>query len=371
MSTRGRILVLDDHPRNVAILTRLLAKDHVVTTAATGEEALTVAEGFRPDVALLDIMLPGIDGYEVCRRLRAMPSTAHCKILMVSAKGLPTERLAGYEAGADDYVVKPFDPDELMAKIRVYLRLKSVEEVERLKSDVLQLFNHETRTPLATILAPLEMLLADEGLSPAQRAFVAMAEDSARRMHEMVEKIAFLGRLHAGSVESEPDRQELAALVHTAIIAVKPFADSVGVTMACDLSAGVLVNVDATLFHRALTAILDNAARHGACPGTVEVRGGVNEGHAWLTVTDHGPGIPEGHLPRVFDGFVMPDVDHHSSGHGLGLATARAIVRRDGGHLSARNAPDGGAVFTLRFPLAEPSAAAAAPQAGAGDRAHA
>src|SRR6185295_16004766 len=136
-----RILGVDDNPRNLDILRRTLAPEFAMATAASGEEALEVAVRLRPDLILLDIMMPGIDGYETCRRIRAIPALANTKIIMVSAKALTTERLEGYAAGANDYVVKPFDQDELMAKVRVYLKLKSVEEVDRMKSDLLDLMN--------------------------------------------------------------------------------------------------------------------------------------------------------------------------------------------------------------------------------------
>lgn len=359
MDPRSRILVVDDHWRNVAILLKLFGRDHRVATATGGEEALRIAPRFAPDLALLDIMMPGMDGYELCRRFRAHPTLAATKIIMVSAKGMVNERLQGYEAGADDYVVKPFDPEELLAKAKVYLRLRSVEEVDRLKTDVLMLFNHETRTPITTMLSPLELLLEDPALGAGHRALIEMAQDSARRVHEMVEKVAFLGRLHADHVEFTPQSQPLAAVVHDACEAARPLARSLGVEVVEQTDEAPEVEMDRALLGRALGALVDNAVRHGACPGTVEVRAEARDGVAWVTVTDHGPGIPPEFLRQVFDGFVVPDIDKHSRGHGMGLATARAIVRRHDGVLSVENAAAGGAVFTVQLPLPDAATAPA------------
>jgi two-component system, sensor histidine kinase and response regulator len=365
MDPRSRILVVDDHWRNVAILIKLFGRDHRVATATNGEEALRVAPRFAPDLALLDIMMPGIDGYEVCRRFRAHPSLAHTKIIMVSAKGMVNERLSGYEAGADDYVVKPFDPEELLAKAKVYLRLRSVEEVDRLKTDVLMLFNHETRTPITTILSPLELLLEDPSLNSGQRTLIEMAQESATRVHEMVEKVAFLGRLHADHVEFQMARTALAGPVRDACEAARPLARSLGVDIVEQVDEAVEVEGDGALLARALGALVDNAVRHGACPGSVEVRAEAQEGVALVTVTDHGPGIPPEFMRQVFDGFVVPDIDKHSRGHGLGLATARAIVRRHDGVLAVENAAGGGAVFTVQLPVAGAAAAPGADSAPA------
>lgn len=118
MQQQSKILVVDDNPTNVLIMEELLGEDYQLATAYSGEAALTIARDFRPDVILLDIMMPGLDGYETCRRLRAEPRLEAAKIIMVSAKSLAAERTQGYAAGAYDYVSKPFEHPELLAKIR-------------------------------------------------------------------------------------------------------------------------------------------------------------------------------------------------------------------------------------------------------------
>src|SRR5690606_23740999 len=110
-------------------------------------------------------MMPGIDGYETCRRLRRLPATKTATIVMVSAKALTAERLQGYAAGADDYITKPFDQDELVAKVRIHLQLRRAEEVTALKSNVLELLSHELNTPLTSIKVPVELLASGEIVS--------------------------------------------------------------------------------------------------------------------------------------------------------------------------------------------------------------
>ena len=121
MSEQSRILIVDDHPINVDLLQELLEDDYQLATAASGEEALSRAADFGPNLILLDIMMPGMDGYETCRRIRATPALSHTKIIMVSAKALSEERQQGFEAGADDYITKPFENPELVNKVRLTL----------------------------------------------------------------------------------------------------------------------------------------------------------------------------------------------------------------------------------------------------------
>ncbi len=136
MQDRYKILAVDDDLANLNIITEILSDDYDVKTAETGEEALAVVENIVPDLILLDIMMPGIDGYEVCKRLRSKEALVNTKILFLSAKEMLEERLLGYEVGGDDYITKPFDEEELLAKIRVFLRLKYEEEIKTLNKIV-------------------------------------------------------------------------------------------------------------------------------------------------------------------------------------------------------------------------------------------
>ncbi len=350
--SKSRILVVDDNPRNVAILKKILGGAYRVATAASGEEAIQIAPRFAPDLTLLDIMMPGIDGYETCRRFRATPGLAHTKIIMVTAKALVSERIAGYEAGADDYMVKPFDQDELLAKVRVYLQLRSVEEVDRLKTDILTLLSHETRTPLTLLLSPLELVLRDETLSSQNRELVQTAQIGGRRLEEFVENAILLSRLYAGLVAFEPKRHDLAAVVRDSVTRVRPAAQAAGVELRETLTDGLETDCDAAQIQRVMTTLLDNAVRHSPASTAVEACLETREGYAHLSVRDQGPGISADFLPRVFDGFAVPDIAKHYRGNGLSLAIARAIVRCHEGTLTAESEEGGGAVFVMRLPLA-------------------
>lgn len=353
----SRVLVVDDHVRNVAILEKILRSEYLVERATSGEEALSLATGFRPDVVLLDIMMPGIDGYETCRRLRACPELSHTKIILVSAKAQLSERLAGYEAGADDYVVKPFDQDELLVKLRVFMRLKSVEELNRLKSDMITLLTHETRTPLASILAPLEMLQSPEaGLSSRHLEMARIAHRGAVRLNEFIEGLGLLNDIQSGHVALELVPHDLAAIALSAVERASEAARGRQVTVQVDVQPGLVCDCDAGHLGWVLAALLDNATRFSPSPGVVSVRIHAQGATAVLSVADQGPGIPQPFLAAVFDGLTVPDIGHHHSGRGLSMVTARAILRRHEGEISAHNSPDGGAVFELLLPLSSEAA---------------
>src|SRR5688572_18684841 len=134
MTRRKRVLVVDDNPVNREIVEEILAGEYEVHMADNGVDALKVASRCRPVVALLDVMMPGMDGYEICRKLRATPGLADLRIVMVTAKAMPSERARGFDSGADAYVTKPFDDGDLLAAIR------STEPAERMHGTVANSF---------------------------------------------------------------------------------------------------------------------------------------------------------------------------------------------------------------------------------------
>ena len=133
MQEKSTILAVDDNSINLAVIEELLGSQYNLMTVSTGTEALKIAQEFRPDLIILDIMLHGMSGYEVCQQIRKSSSLRDTKIIMVSAKAMASDRLKGYEIGADDYLTKPFDGEELLAKVCTHLRSKPIEAISENK----------------------------------------------------------------------------------------------------------------------------------------------------------------------------------------------------------------------------------------------
>lgn len=136
MKKTNKVLIIDDDTTNLSYLTELLGKKYELKNAESGEEGLKKAEDFKPDLILLDIMMPGIDGYEVCQTIRGHKELSNTKILFLSAKIQMAEKLKGYRVGGDDYITKPFNDDEVLAKIKVFLRLKYEEEITKSNENI-------------------------------------------------------------------------------------------------------------------------------------------------------------------------------------------------------------------------------------------
>jgi two-component system sensor histidine kinase/response regulator len=350
---RHRILIVDDNPTNVAILEEILEDDYILETALSGEEALEIAPVFRPALILLDIMMPSIDGYETCAQIRETPELSFTKVIMVSARASLQERLQGYEAGADDYVTKPFDEDELLAKVRVYLRLKSVDEMDQLKSNVLSLLSHEVSTPLHSLLMSTDLLLMDEDMEvEGRRMCLNKVRAGADRLHKFFQRILKLSAMQAGNCDLQLTSSDLGEVVQVAITEVAKQAGEHEIHIAPDLEADSTTLLDTKQIKEVVTAMLDNAIRFSPPQGQVIV-GVRRQGEALcLQVTDNGKGVDPDFLPYVFGEFADADVAHHTEGHGLSLAIARQIVLAHSGTIDVESTQGEGTTFTVQLPLA-------------------
>jgi two-component system, sensor histidine kinase and response regulator len=345
------VLAVDDNQRNLTILRHILAKEFRFSTATSGEEAIRSASELRPDLILLDIMMPGLDGYEVCRRLKADPNLQHTPVIMVSAKAMLEERLQGYEAGAADYLTKPFEEDELLAKVRVHLRLKSMEEVDRLKSDFLKLLSHETRTPLNGVVGPAQVLAAADAMDLAERQeWAQLILVSAARLQDLLEKVLTLAEIKSGDARSQRQLVSFADLVREAVGAAAARAEEGGVSIEPRLESGPLVRVDVEHLRFVVAAMLDNAIRFSPPGKAVVVETAAEGNRCVLRVTDRGEGISADFLPRVFDEFTCRDVKHHTRGAGLSLAIGRSVVAAHGGTIGVESRPGEITTFTLALP---------------------
>ena len=204
MQERKKILAVDDNSANLMIITELLDDQYELMTVSTGQDALKRAQEFQPDLILLDVMMAGIDGYEVCRRIRMTPSIWNTKIIIVSAKAMVSERLKGYRAGADDYFTKPFDGEELLAKVRVYLRMKSVREIEQIENDTLRALYHKIKGPLDTLTESAQTLVSDKDMDTDERnSFTEKISLSAEQLQGIFDEIEPVGTDEELKVEAQ------------------------------------------------------------------------------------------------------------------------------------------------------------------------
>ena len=351
MKKQNKILIVDDNPTNIEILQERL-EDYQLTTALSGEDALRVAPVFQPDLILLDIMLSGIDGYEVCRRLRQDSKFRKTKIIMVSGKGMLSERLEGYEAGVDDYITKPFNGQELLAKVRVYLKLKSVEEVDDLKTELLRLLCLDTVNPLSSIMSPLSKLMDTDDLDVEERnRIMASSFNSARNLQKLFEKVVLFTSIKSGKVKFNFALNDLCVIVRDAIKEVKSDADERNISFREVLPETALLVVDRPQIKRVVVTILDNAVRFSAPNGRVIVEISEAAGNFCLSVQDEGKGMDPAHVAEIYNEFTYMEANRNSAQwRGLSLPLAQLILFGHDGKIDIESKPGLGTMVSISIP---------------------
>ncbi len=352
MDRQKLILAVDDVQANLEILRELLGYQYEVVTANNGHDALAIAARRRPDLVLLDVRMPKPNGYEICRTIKQTSELRNTKVLLVSALGTREERLAGYAAGADDYIVKPFDEEELRAKIGVYLRLKSVEEVDNMKARVIEVLQHGARTPLTAIISYAEIL--QEGLAATrddrQHAIGAILS-SAKRMLRLLKKSERLASMKSRQYTFDFQPVMLDQLVRSNIDRFRDLAATENIALIPEIQEEMVAHCDAQQISFVLGEILDNAIRHSPSGSLVTITAKRRRRHFTITVADEGPGIDPKVLPALFHEFADPEAIVHNHGDGLSLALARQVMLAHDGVIFAQSEKGYGATFTLSLPV--------------------
>lgn len=347
----GRVLVVDDDAVNLELTREVLDDCFDVDVAVSGHNAIDRACTFRPDLVLLDVMMPDMDGYETCRRLRSDVELRYTKVVLVSARSSIDDRLRGYELGADDYITKPYVPEELIAKVRVLLRLKYTEELGQMRENILLLLAHETRTPLTVINGAVDVLASAEPPNPALVAdFVSMVREAAGRLGALMERSHLLCSLKNGQVRPAEDPVDVRELIVSVVRAMEPAADERGVRLELSSPPRVTTAGDEGLLRIALGSVIDNAIRCSPAGSAARVRLASGGSTITISVSDTGPGFDPRALPHIFEALSVNDITHHSRGAGLGLAISREIVRLSGGSIHVDSQPGSGATVSITLP---------------------
>jgi signal transduction histidine kinase len=337
--SQGTVLVAEDEPRLAETLARLLSDRYTVIIALDGKAALELCEQHQPQLLITDVDMPGLDGIELSRRFRDVTNDRLAPIIILSAAIDLRTRLAGLEAGAIDYVTKPFDPNELRARVQAQFRMRELamrlHRAEQLSTMGILTAGlaHELRNPangIVNAIPPLLQLLPRELTGPESGTGELLDV-----MKGCADHIAFLTRQLLGfrnNSELELRPASLAELVQRAIKLAH--GALVGVDVRTSFALTGTVRCAPPLLVQVLTNLIENAGHAAGSGGWIEVRAKTAGGTVTVEVADSGPGVPPELRERVFEPFFTTKAP--GVGTGLGLSLARNIVHRHGGVLEIR-----------------------------------
>lgn len=364
-----RILAVDDSPDNLFLVQTILEdKGYQVSLAENGSSALSSIEKSPPDLILLDVMMPGMDGYEVTRRVRqSQDRLGFIPILLITAHQ-QSSVVEGLDAGADDFIRKPVDMDELLARVRSLLRLKhSIDEREQMsrqREDFVSRLTHDLRTPLVAADRMLNLFLEEAfgTVSPEMQEVIDVMIRSNKSLLQMVNTLLEVYRHDAGSKTLTFSPVDLHQVVQEVIQELKPLAQMQNLNLQVEVldsgrPSSAVVLGDWLELRRVLTNLVGNAIKF-TDQGSVVVRlaTATLEGQDgdqppyWikLEVEDTGAGIPPADQATLFERFRQGD--HKRAGSGLGLYLSRRIIEAHQGTIEARSQMGQGSVFTIWLP---------------------
>jgi signal transduction histidine kinase len=380
-STRLKVLIVDDEPTNLMVLEGLLSPlQYDLRQAANGSEALESVAANPPDLILLDVMMPGMSGFEVCRRLKSRPGTQFIPIVLVTALADRDSRVTGIEAGADDFITKPVDAHELRARVRSLLRIKSLHDevegkneslneanrellrryedlrrLEVMRETLTQMIVHDLRNPLGAVLGFVR-LLKRKGLvsqeEAAQHALLAI-HACGQTLMDMITAMLDVAKLEAGEMPLSPGKVDLGQVVAEVEMGMRSLLEHKRLEFHLDLPEGLPPLVaDRESLRRILVNIVGNAIGFSPNAGRISVSARPEEGFLRVSVRDEGPGISSEDQGRIFEKFGQ--VESRQSGRkyttGLGLTYCKMAVEAHGGRIGVESEVGAGSVFWFTLP---------------------
>jgi len=330
-----RVLIVEDETKMANLLRRGLEKEGMaVDVEGRGDEAVWRAGATEYDAIVLDLMLPGIDGFEVCDRLRA--AEVWSPILMLTARDSVADRVAGLDRGADDYLTKPFSYAELLARLRALIRRGRPERPTQLEAGGLRLDPATHRVWRQD--TEISLSANDEG---ELRDAIGSSIEEVDRLIQLAEDLLVVARSEQGGLSLTSERVAVAELLARIRERFSARAAQLNRELVVDAPGELVADGDRLRLEQALMNIVDNALRYGE--GVVRMEAEAKDGRVVMRVTDSGPGFPDGFAERAFERFATADPARGRGGSGLGLAIVATIVSAHGGSFGAGNGGGGGA----------------------------
>ncbi|MGG6269498.1 ATP-binding protein [Leptolyngbya sp. AN03gr2] len=358
---KSKILLVDDNADMREYLTRILSEHVQVEAVADGVTALRVAQAQVPDLILSDVMMPELDGFGLLEALRSDSRTREIPIILLSARAGEEAIVEGLEAGADDYLIKPFSAQELVSRVNAHLQiaqlrttaLQEARSTIRSRDELLSTVSHELNTPLVSILGWTRLLRSN----PPSPAILTKALDTIERnatvQAALVQDLLDVSRITVGKLRLNLQPVELRSIVEGAIASMTPTAQAKSIHLVWQTQPDHdVVMGDRDRLQQVLCNVLTNAIKFTPQGGSVTVELSTMLDQAEIRVIDTGIGIAADFLPHVFDRFQQARSSDAAKGLGVGLAIAHHIVELHWGTIRAESAGEGqGATFIICLPL--------------------
>ncbi len=362
------ILVVDDTPANLQLLAGILkARNYKVRLAINGELALQSARHSPPDLILLDITMPGLSGFEVAAELKRDPNLCPIPVIFISALTETLDKVRAFASGGVDYITKPFQQEEVEARIETHLKIRRLQiELERrnhelqqsndelrrlqeLRDNLVHMIVHDLNSPLGVIMGYVGLFESEE-LTPDGTVYRSKIGESCQRLMGMVRSLLDISKMEAGQLTLHMTESDLTALAREVLTAHEPLRQTRHFKIEAP-ELPLLVSIDRDLIARVLQNLVGNALKYAPDGSTVQIRLEGTEALVRVSVIDSGRGIPPEYHERIFEKFGQVQKKGPRVGTGLGLTFCRLAVEAHDGRIRVNSEVGKGSTFWFEIPL--------------------
>jgi two-component system sensor histidine kinase/response regulator len=357
------VLIVDDEPENLAMFSNVLCREHYsVVTASDGVECLKIAQEETPDLILLDVNMPAMDGFETIKHLRSIKKHKYTPIVFLTGYGTtPVAIDVGYSLGGNEYWTKPISTEELIVRVRAVIRTADAEKkLRKLQQAFYSMVVHDLRNPIGAILGYSEILLADKGsLDEDQTHIVTEIGMAGEALLRSVKDLLDLSQFESGEYMLRRESVALTRLVQDVVAAMEVTRNQKHITIEVDIEESLALNVDEEYFREVLENLFDNALRYTPPNGTIQIgakhclaEDSRARGLISIEITDSGSGISPEAIPTLFEKSRITNLKLRKakSRTGLGLVICREIIEAHGGTISITSTVDHGTKVSIELP---------------------
>lgn len=364
------ILVVDDNPKNLQIIALTLRElKYKLIIADGGQKAIELSDRYQVDLILLDVMMPGIDGFEVCRVIKSKPQNNGTPIIFLTALSEKANLVKGFELGAVDYITKPFNKEELISRIKTHLDLKfardelqsvsnNLAESNAIKDKMFSVIGHDLRSPVGSIKMMLEFLLGNIDSYDIQKIkeTISSLSKTTDEVFNLLENLLWWARSQSGNLVIIPENIQLSSLIRGLYYLNKESLSIKNIRFESAIDNECMVFSDMNMLKTVLRNLISNAIKFTPQGGLIAIAAIEDEDFVKIKVSDSGVGIAEENLPKLFN-----EKQHFSSvgtnneaGSGLGLILCKNFVQANNGKISAESISGKGSTFTIEIPKGNP-----------------
>lgn len=355
----SNILIVDDIPDNLRVLGGILREEgYKIRPVLNGELALQVAVKEKPELILLDIMMPGMDGYEVCRRLKANPGLKDIPVIFISALSDTNDLVKAFESGGVDYITKPFQAAEVAIRVATHLKIcrqnAELRELNATRDKFFSIIAHDLRGPIGNMLSISEMI-SEKGQVDEETmyTFLEMQKELSQDTFQLLENLLIWARSNTNRIEFEPDMLDLNYLIKECIEVLNLQAQKKNISVLDLTPAGCKVFADENMMHLVIRNLLSNAIKFTPQGGKVSIFANSGPDQSTIiSVKDTGIGIPAEMLDKIF----RIDVSNKRAGtdgessNGLGLLLCKEFVEKHKGSIWVESEENSGSEFSFLIP---------------------